>query len=198
MPRDEAKAELAAIHRCDAHDLVSSTAELSERYLVARSTHWFVWLYYADSLSAMARYSEALAALRRGLRLCPPNRRHLVYYRFGHVHRRRGGFRLAERWYRRAAEASSADATYHIFLGALLAQAGRLDEAEAVHRRATRCRKGAIDEAFLNLGFVLRARRRYAKARKCFERALVLDPKYKEARKALSDVEHVLQITRNA
>ena len=91
-------------------------------------------------------------------------------------------FQLAERWYRRAVDASPSDATYRIFLGGFLAIAGRLKEAEAVHRRATRCKVGFIDEAFFNRGLVLRALERYSDARTCFERALEIDPKYKEAR----------------
>ena len=198
MPRDEAEAEFRKIKRFDARDMLCCTVELARRYLAAHPKHGIVWLYYSDSLYAMARYTEALAALRRGLPLCPPKKLHLVYYRFGQIHRERGAFRVAERWYRRAVEASPSDATYHIFLGALLARAGRLQEAEAVHRRATRCKEGCIDEAFLNLGLVLRALERYSDARKCFQRALELDPKYKQARKALSDVEHVIEHIRNA
>jgi tetratricopeptide (TPR) repeat protein len=68
-----------------------------------------------------------------------------------------------------------------------------LQDAAAVHRRATRCKEGCIDEAFLNLGFVLRALERYSEARKCFQRALEIDPKYKEAKEALADIEGVME-----
>src|SRR5947209_11525770 len=193
MPRDEAKAQFREIKRFDAQDMVCSTVELARLYLAAHPKHGVVWLYYADSLYAMARYTESLAALRRAVRLCPPNKLHLVYSRFGHLYRQRGAFRLAEHWYRRAVDSSPSDATCLIFLGALLALAGRLEEAEAAHRRATRCKVGCIDEAFLNLGLVLRALERYSDARKCFQRALAIDPKYKHARKELSDVEHVIE-----
>src|SRR5262249_30511513 len=88
------------------------------------------------------------------------------------------------------------DATYQIFLGAFLAQAGRLREAEVVRRRATRCKVGFVDEAFFNLGLVLRALERYAEARDCFQRALKLDPKYKKVRRELADIERVLKLTR--
>jgi tetratricopeptide (TPR) repeat protein len=198
MPRDEAKTQFREIKRFDARDMVCCTVELARRYLADHPKHGVVWLYYADSLYAMARYAESLAALRRAVRLCPPKKLHLVYSRFGHLHRQRGAFRLAERWYRRAVDASPSDATYRIFLGAVLASAGRLQEAEAVHRRATRCKQGCIEEAFLNLGLVLRALERYSDARKCFQRALDIDSKYKHARKELSDVEHVMEHIRNA
>lgn len=198
MPRNEAESKFREIKRFHARNMPSCTLELAQRYLAAHPQRGVVWLYYADSLCAMARYNEALAALRRGLRFCPPKKVHLIYYRFGEVHRERGAFRVAERWYRRAVEACPSDATYRIFLGALLAGVGRLQEAEAIHRRATRCKEGCIDEAFLNLGLVLRALERYSDARKCFQRALDIDPKYKLARKALSDVEHVIEHARNA
>jgi tetratricopeptide (TPR) repeat protein len=180
--------------------MVAWTVELTKRYLVAnrhKDFPWPFWLYYADSLCAMARYTEALSALRRAARLCPPKRLNLVYRRFGHLHRCRGAFRLAERWYRRAIEVHPSGATDQIFLGALLATAGRLPEAEAVHRRATKCKEGCRDEAFLNLGLVLRALGRFSEARRCFQRALAIDPKYKAARKGLADVEHAIEQSRN-
>ena len=193
MPRDEAKAQLREIQRFRRAKHVGCTVELARRYLAAHPKHCVVWIYYADALYDMARYTESLAALHRAVRLWPPKKLHLVYYRFGDIYKQRGAFRLAERWYRRAIEVSPSDATYRIFLGGFLARAGRLQEAEAVHRRATRCKNGCIDEAFLNLGFVLRALERYSDARKCFQRALDINPKYKPAREALSDVEHVIE-----
>ena len=198
MPRDEAKSQSREISRFSARGMAGCTVALAQRYLAAHPKDWFILYYFASSLYEMARYIESLAALRRTARLCPLKALPLVYARFGDLHRKRGAFRLAERWYRRAVEHSPSDATYRIFLGALLAVSGRLQEAEAVHRRATRCKEGCIDEAFHNLGLVLRALERYSDARKCFQRALQLDPKYKAAREALSDIEHVIELNRNA
>ena len=198
MARDKKQARFREIQRCDARDMVGCTVELARRYLRDDPYRGVVWLYLADSLSAMARYDEALQALRRAVRLCPEEKKALVFARFGHIYEQRGRFGPAERWYRRAVEAAPQEASWHIMLGALLASAGRLREAEHVHRRATRCKTGCIDEAFLNLGLVLRARGHYAEARKCFQRAIELDPKYKAAKTELSDVEHVLQLDRRA
>ena len=198
MPRDETTAQFRAIQRLDARDMVASVVLLAGRYLADHPDHGVIWLYYADSLCAMARYSEALVALRRAAKRCPSAKLSLVYRRFGHLHQQRGAYRLAERWFRRATALRPSDATDHIFLGALLATAGRLSEAEAVHRHATKCKDGCRDEAFLNLGLVLRALGRFSEARRCFRRALAIDPKYKAARKQLSDIERVIQESRSA
>jgi Flp pilus assembly protein TadD len=90
-------------------------------------------------------------------------------------------------------QADPDEATYHIFLGALLAKQGRLDEAEESHRRAIACAEGCIDEAFLNLGFVLRAQERFPEAADCFRHAIHLDPAYRAARQALKDVERCIK-----
>ncbi len=198
MQRNGTEAEFRAIKRLDARDMVASTVLLAERYLAAHPEHGVVRLWQVDSLCAMARYSEALSALRRAARLCPAAKLYLVYRRFGHVHQQRGAFRVAERWFRRAIAVRPSVTTDYIFLGALLATSGRLTEAEAVHRQATHCKEVDRDEAFLNLGLVLRALGRFSEARRCFKRALELDPKYKAARKELADVEYVLEQRRNA
>ena len=63
-----------------------------------------------------------------------------------------------------------------------------LSEAEHVHRKATICEKGCIDEAYHNLGLVLRGQGKLEEALQCFEKAIAIDPDYKEAKHALADV----------
>jgi tetratricopeptide (TPR) repeat protein len=111
----------------------------------------------------------------------------------GHLCKARGDYKSAAAWYRQAIEAVPREASGHIYLGGVLAKSGRLKEAEAAHRAATRCIEGCRDEAFLNLGLVLRAQERYEEAAECFERALELDPKYAAAKKALRDVRRALR-----
>lgn len=168
--------------------------ELAKHSLAVHPKDWAILFHYGSCLHAMARYPESLKILHQVARFCPPQALPLVYSEFGHLHRKRGAFRSAERWYRRAVDHSPSDATYKIFLGAILANAGRLQEAEAVYLRATRCKKGCIAEAHLNLGLVFRAQGRYTDACKCFQRALQLDPKCRTALTVLSDVEKVLEL----
>jgi len=198
MPLDEREKQWRAIKRFDQQDMLCCTRTLTERYLAEFPDHGAAWFRYGISLYALARYSEALPALRRAARLCPPNKLHLVQYHFGHLYQQKGSYRRAETWFRRAIASCPSDSTPYIYLGALLALEGRLSEAEVVHRQATVCKEGCIDEAFLNLGLVLRALERYSDARKCFQHALAIDPKYKNARKELSDIERVIELNRNA
>jgi tetratricopeptide (TPR) repeat protein len=198
MQTKEAEKQWRAIMRFDHQDMVCCTLTLAKRYLAEFPDHGFAWVWLAISLSRVARYPEALSALRRAARLCPPKKLHLVQNQFGHLYQQKGCFRRAEAWFRRAITSRPSDAGAYIYLGALLALEGRLPEAEAVHSQATRCKDGCLDEAFFNLGLVLRAQERYAEARTCFRKALELDPKYKPARKELSDVERVIELHRNA
>jgi Flp pilus assembly protein TadD len=98
----------------------------------------------------------------------------------------------AENWLRKAVEARPDDATAYIYLGAMLAKNGRLEEAESWHRRAVQCPEGCIDEAYLNLGYVLRAKEEYLEAWECFREALRRDPLYQAAEEAIEDMEQVL------
>jgi tetratricopeptide (TPR) repeat protein len=106
----------------------------------------------------------------------------------GRLFRESGDHSRAAEWFRRAIEAAPDDCIGHIGLGGLLARQGRLVEAEEVHRAGTRCTKGCVDEAFLNLGLLLRAQGRFTEAAGCFEEALRRDPNYRDAKRALRDV----------
>ena len=80
----------------------------------------------------------------------------------------------------------------HIFLGALLAKKGDFAGAETSHRKAIRCSEGRVDEAYLNLGLVLRAQEHYKEALACFERAIEMTPDYREAITKKADLEKAI------
>ena len=193
MQERERGRRLRQIQAADDREHLGHTLELSKRFVEDFPDFPYGWIYLGDSLYGLARYSEALRAFRRALRLCPREKRFLVHVRLGHLHSRKGNLVRAEAWYRKAIAGNPSNASYRIFLGGLLAIAGRLREAEAVHRQATNCKKGRIDEAYLNLGLVLRAQERYEEALKCFRKALKTDPRYAEAKKEIADVRKVLQ-----
>lgn len=167
--------------------------ELARRYL----THWpddvHALRALADALTSLARYPEARAAYDRVLVLAETDaQRGRAYAALGHLARARAEIHEAEAWYRRAIAARPEDAGPRIYLGALLATVGRLEDASVVHEEATRLTDGAIDEAWYNLGLVRRARGDYLGALDCFRRTLALDPLDTDAQDALLDIEQVL------
>ncbi len=154
------------------------------------------WLMLGSALSDMANYEEAEKAFARAIELSPPEKRHMGICDMGHLHEDRGDLEQAMLWYRRVIETIPADTRGYIYLGALLAKQGRLEEAEAIHRAGTeRCEGPRLDEAFLNLGLVLRAQGRLEEAANSFKEAIRLNPGYRSAKKALRDVERCLKET---
>ena len=97
-------------------------------------------------------------------------------------------------------------------LGRALSEVSRFDEALpmlhralALHteskrryeycvRRGTLCISGCIHEAYLNLGYILRAQERYEEAAACFQHAIDLDPEYEDAQTAKADVERAIEL----
>ncbi|MHC4505360.1 MAG: tetratricopeptide repeat protein [Planctomycetota bacterium] len=150
------------------------------------------WLMLGDELTSLRRLDEAEKALKRGLALTPPDKRRNAYSALGRLALAAGDFSGAEEWHRKAIEADPNHASGHIYLGALYADMCRLDDAEKAYRKATECSDGCVDEAYFNLGLVLRAQDRLGEARDCFVRAVELDPEYEIAREALEDVEKAL------
>lgn len=143
----------------------------------------------AESLYQMARYDESLQMYNEAL-VRFPDHRWGIYNQIGHLYRYRGELDQAALWYERAIEEDPDEASSYIFLGASKARQGKLVEAEAIHRRATTCANGLIEEAFHNLGLVLRGQMRLLEAADCFRRAIEIDPEYDAAIEALEDVVH--------
>lgn len=181
---------LRAAHKAD---LPALTAARAREFLKEFPEGGPIWKILGSALIDLARYSEAELAIKKALSLCPPEKLWIPLAEMGHLCKAQGDYKSAAGWYQQAIEAVPREASGHSYLGGLLAKSGRLMEAEAAHRAATRCIEGCRDEAFLNLGLVLRAQERYEEAAECFERALELDPKYDAAKRALRDVRSTLR-----
>jgi tetratricopeptide (TPR) repeat protein len=167
-------------------------AEVGKRGLVQRPDDHRLLIAYAMTLQDLARYGEAQEALERALRLAPPSEHALILRQLGALAEARSDPNVAQEWYSRAIAAAPRDATSYIYLGAMLAKAGLLEEAEAVHRNATNCIAGCLDEAYLNLGLVLRAQGRYLEALDAFREAAARDPLDHATQAALEDMDQVL------
>jgi tetratricopeptide (TPR) repeat protein len=166
------------------------------RFLMKYPDHGAAWYQVGKALLRLARHEEAEQALAKAIELCPEGHLQIPFAAMGELFKFSGDYERAEHWYRRAIDAAPDDTQGYIYLGGMLARLGRLIEAEEVHRQGIQCSRGYIDEAYLNLGLVLRARERFSEAAECFREAIRLDPEYRAAKQALRDVEHCLKFGR--
>ena len=136
----------------------------------------------------LRRYPEARESYRQAARVARPRGRDLLFLGLGCLYRNRGQWRWANHYFARCCELNPNDAGNHIYQGTAWARQGRLTQAEASHRRATLCCTGHIDEAYCNLGLVLRGQERLTEAAEALHEALARCPDYPEASLALEDV----------
>jgi tetratricopeptide (TPR) repeat protein len=177
-------------------DLPALTVARARRFLADNPDFWPALVILGSALTEMANYDEAREVLESALAHCPPKSLRLPLHQIGHHYKLRGDYEQAAAWYQRAIDAGPDHASGYIYLGGVLALQGRLDEAEGAYRAATDCPRGCIDEAYLNLGFVLRAQERLVEAAECFARAIELDPDYRAAKKAFRDVRAAIAFRR--
>jgi tetratricopeptide (TPR) repeat protein len=176
-------------------DLPAQTVEYLGHGLRLGSSHYVYWYAYAIALGELALYEDSEKAFRKALQLSKGEKQSGIWSAFAEMLERQGRLKTAERYHRRAVQARPRDAGPWIRWGAFLAKRGRLDEAQTCHRKATTLRKGAIDEAYLNLGYIYRAKRLYRQAQECFRKAIKLDPGYSHAKSALKDVAPLVPAT---
>jgi tetratricopeptide (TPR) repeat protein len=148
-------------------------------------------ILYAHALVALGRYEEARDVYTEVMQHLRQDKMYSLFQQMGDMCKKMGDYESSFQWVTKAIGLRVDDADGYIGAGAILARQGRLENAEQYHRKATVCSQGCIDEAFLNLGFVLRAQERFDEAQKCFEKALELDAGYDEARIGLNDVRAV-------
>jgi len=143
-------------------------------------------------LYELERYEEAEQVLQAAVQELSTELKPYGYLELGNLFRKKGDCGSAEKWYRQAIELDPNDAGKYNFLGVVLAKKEDFQAAEEAHRQGTKCTKGAIDEAYLNLALVLRTQERYKEALESIEQALDLTPDYPEAFIVKKDLEKTL------
>lgn len=160
----------------------------ARRYLAKFPTRGYAWHLLGVALIELTRYEEAEQALDRAIELCPAEKLWLPYHCMGDLFKFAGDYDRAASWYGKSIDAFPDDCTGYIYLGGIFTTQGRHQEAEQVFRMGTHCTDGCLDEAYLNLGFALRAQEKFEDAAECFREAIRRDPHYKAAKRALRDV----------
>lgn len=106
----------------------------------------------------------------------------------GEVCQEKGDYVDAEAFFRKAFDHRGNHTAPLIRLGGALWRQGKLAEAEAAYREATTV-EGDVDEAFENLGYVLRAQERNEDALAALHESLRRDPGNRRVREAIEDIE---------
>ena len=180
------------------NELNACVIELAENYLKDFPESQGGWDMYSLSLYRTDRFKDAKKALKRSISLIndtnKQERLSWLYCRMGHIYEDSGDFRKAVEWFEKAHEINPNEATFLIYKGVKLLRLEKYDEAVEVLTKATKCKEGFIDEAFYNLGVAHLIQRNYSEAKSCFEKALEIDPKYKEAKQQLKDVNKALEL----
>jgi tetratricopeptide (TPR) repeat protein len=174
--------------------LNASIIELAQTYLHDFPKNGLAWLDYGNALADFGRYEEARVAISKAIKLIPAKYLDVPYSDMGRLYERKGNYRRAIEWYKKASGVPPKNANYLNFLGAMFAKLGKHAEAERYFKQAIKCKEGAIDESYYNLGHIVGAHGRYKEALSYFEKALKLDPKYKYAKQAIKDMRRVLEI----
>ncbi|HVU09351.1 MAG TPA: tetratricopeptide repeat protein [Verrucomicrobiae bacterium] len=191
---DERRNSLNQIYLAGDRGQTVVVLELCKKHLQKFPQDGFARLHYGMVLVQLAQYIKAQKAIQQAIALCPPKALPSVFAQMGHLVQAKGNFKEAVIWYRKAVKHKPEDATFHIFLGSNAFKRGLHKQSEKIYRRALECSKGAIEEAYFNLGGILLGKRKYAEAIKCYEKALKIDPKYKIAKERLDDAKLALLI----
>lgn len=180
-------------------DHAATTVLLASRWLQTHPDDFRVMLDYASMLYQMTRYEDAVRVYQTALgQMAGDDRnRWIVFSKIGEAHRYWGRLAEAETWFRKAIEAAPEEVSNYVMLGACQARQGKLKEAEETHRAATKWTESdQLDEAYHNLGLVLRGQDRWAEAAECFQKAIDITPDYADAIEALEDVDMAIALSK--
>ncbi len=177
-------------------ELNACVIELAKDYLKDFPDSQGAWSMYGFALYKIERFKDAKKAIIKTIDLTQETDSSFGWLlcRLGHIYEDSGHFHKAIEWYKKAHISNTSEATFLIYQGVMLLRIEKYEEAAKTLLEATKCNEGCIDEAFYNLGVVRMAQRNYTEAASCFEKAIEIDPKYKEAKQQLNDMKKVLAI----
>ncbi len=176
--------------------------ELLGPYLAECEDDGLAWYLYGDSLRVVGRFEEAKSALEKALCLTPSNKQYGVQVRLGCLFVDMGCFKEAETWFLKATQSKVGKKKGWIWIhrGTNLVVLNNFDSAEDCYRKALASDDVDIEEAYLNLGYLFIAQRKFQEAMEELNKALKVDPEYSEAIEALKsiqDIEEFIELAKN-
>lgn len=167
--------------------------ELLTPYVQHRPNDAYAWHMLGDALRIVGRFQESEPTLLRALELAPDSKRVAVRSRLAQLYNDMGRYADAERNYAdlTADDEWGSQGWVWVLRGANLAVLGDHTLAEKCHRKATTLDEVDLDEAWLNLGLVLRAQGRHSEAIDALKKSVELDPTCERAKKSLSSLEGI-------
>jgi tetratricopeptide (TPR) repeat protein len=190
MPSEEALDELLEFALSQIEDgREVLVLELLAQYIRFRPDDVRARWFYGESLRVVGRREEAEAEFLQVSQSQSKYSGTLVETRLAMLYDDWGNHDLAEEYWEKACAKTGAPAWAWIMRGANLAAMGKFEEAEACHRKATTLNDCDQDEAYLNLGYIARAQRRYVEAEDAFRKALEISPEYPKAIEGLRSLE---------
>lgn len=146
-------------------------------------------LLYAQDLTDLGNYAQALATLARIEELIPASGMASFQWVKGTVFEETGRFAEAESCFREADQHDPQKRGDYLVQAASMAfRQGEPGRAEFLVREALK-KECECKEALANLGASLASQRRYAEAKVTFEEVIALDPKNENAREWLLDLD---------
>jgi tetratricopeptide (TPR) repeat protein len=167
--------------------------ELLTPYLRHNPDDAYAWHMFGDALRVVGRFRESESALLRAFELAPDSKRVAVSSRLAVLYNDMGRYADAERHYSDVAAHPEWKGLGWLWIlrGANLARLGNYELAEECHCKATTLEDVHGDEAWLNLGLVLRAQGKYEDASSALRKSLELDSTCSAAEEALNSMEGI-------
>lgn len=172
----------------------ATSVELARNFLKNNPKSARVWLELGVIYTSLALYKKAKDAFEECQKYITKDKIHFLYSQLGHYYEQQGKLSMAEKYYLKSLRVKPDNPYDRIFLGALYSIQGNFSSAEKCFRKVIGLKNDVVDEAYLNLGYLQRARGEYKKALESFQKALAIDRQYSKAKEAIRDIKEALKV----
>ena len=165
----------------------ATTVKLAEQFLVDHPESQRAWLDLGQALAELGRYENAESAFQKVIDLddgVPAE----VLGEIGNLYRSKGDFDGAMSWYQKQIDAAPTNSMGYLYLGNIRLRRGEFDTAVSIFEKALDCQDVCLEEVHYSLGLTHRGKGDFNLAKVHFEKALVYDQNFADAKVALKDV----------